>query len=305
MIAPWLLVWPALAHAHPLGFAVLDLRPSEDGAVHYELTISPEEGEAADALALDFPGCEARELGRQRTGEGEVRRGEVRCPGALEVELRGMSAELSVLVRDARGGEPMLRRMDAARARLALDEGSGWASLVRLGAEHAGTGVDHLLFLLGLVLLAGAALRPVALAVTGFTLGHLTSLSAGSLLGLPADVPTVELLIALSLVALATELVHRDPARPSLGVRRPAGYALGFGLVHGLGFASALGSTGLGLGDRLRTLAGFHVGIELVQLALVVPLVLAAPALRRAFALERAAAYVVGSVGVALVLSRL
>lgn len=301
------LAWASVALAHPLGFAVLELRPEGD-AIGWTLTVSPEEGRDADSLGVDFVGCEALEELPIRRGEGEsiVRGGRVRCAGDARLVLTGASPDLDVLVRDQRSGA--LHRLSAAAPALDLATSSGIETLVGAGIEHAATGLDHLLFLLGLVLLVGASeLRRVAIAVTAFTAGHLASMAGATLIGLSVDVPSVELLIALSLVALAAELARawRGP-KDTLGARHPAWYALGFGLLHGLGFASALAQTGLPLDHRLPALAGFHVGIELVQLGLVGAIVGAAALLgTRRRPLELVAAYVVGSVGAAMAILRL
>lgn len=302
------LAWASVAAAHPLGFAVLELRP-EEGAIGWTLTVSPEEGRDAESLGVDFLGCEALAELPIRRGEGEsiVRGGRVRCEENARLVLTGASAELDVLVRDQRSGA--LHRLSAAAPELDLGAISPAIEvLVGAGIEHAATGLDHLLFLLGLVLLVGATeVRRVAIAVTAFTAGHLASMASATLTDLSVDVPSVELLIALSLVALAAELARavRGP-KDTLGARHPAWYALGFGLLHGLGFASALAQTGLPIDQRLQALAGFHVGIELVQLGLVGAIVGAAALFgTRRRPVELAAAYVVGSAGVAMAILRL
>ena len=132
-------------------------------------------------------------------------------------------------------------------------------SWLERGFLHVLAGLDHVLFVLGLVALVPR--RRLVLAVTGFTAGHATSLAAAAtgLVTLPAA--PVEALIALSVVWLAQELVLPSPRTPGLAL---AGL---FGLLHGLGFASALSD--LGLSDLPRALLSFHVGIELAQLAVV------------------------------------
>lgn len=140
-------------------------------------------------------------------------------------------------------------------------------SYVVLGVEHILAGPDHLLFVLGLLLLL-ASPRALLKAVTAFTVGHSVTLSAAAL-GLTA-VPSrpIEVLIALSVLALAVELA-RDAGRDTAMRRFPWLVAIGFGLLHGFGFAGALAETGLPPGDIPLALVSFNTGIELGQLAFI------------------------------------
>ena len=145
-----------------------------------------------------------------------------------------------------------------------------WRVLVdyaRLGVGHILTGPDHLLFVFGLVLLAGAS-RRLLTTVTAFTLGHSVTLAAAvlGLVRLPAA--PIEVAIAASVFVLAVELA-RDPGRPSAIRRRPWVMAFVFGLLHGLGFASALTEAGLPAGEIPLALLGFNLGIEVGQIAFV------------------------------------
>ena len=129
-------------------------------------------------------------------------------------------------------------------------------------------GLDHILFVLGLVLL-GTRTGPLVWQVSAFTVAHAATLSLAvfEIVALPARV--VEPLIALSIVYVAVENVLTD----RLTRWRPA-IVFGFGLLHGLGFAGALGQLGLPEEERLLGLLSFNVGIELGQL-LVIALALA------------------------------
>jgi hydrogenase/urease accessory protein HupE len=143
-----------------------------------------------------------------------------------------------------------------------------WASFVAMGVEHILTGPDHLLFLLALLALA-KGIWPVVKIVTGFTIAHSITLSLAAL-GL-VDVPSriVEPLIAVTIIWVAVENLLA-PRR----ARRRWPIAAVFGLVHGLGFASALTELGLSRVAMVRALVGFNVGVELGQLifvALVMP----------------------------------
>lgn len=146
----------------------------------------------------------------------------------------------------------------------ALDVLRDYASL---GIEHILGGADHLLFVVGLLLLVPGA-RKLLGTVTAFTIGHSITLSAAAL-GLAA-VPSrpVELLIALSVLALAVDLAGGDDRR-SLLRRAPWLMAAVFGLLHGFGFAGALAETGLPARDIPLALFSFNTGIEIGQLAFV------------------------------------
>jgi hydrogenase/urease accessory protein HupE len=133
-----------------------------------------------------------------------------------------------------------------------------------LGAEHVWEGLDHLAFLLAL-LLAAASTRELLMAVSGFTVAHSITLTLAAL-GFAA-VPgwIVEPAIAASVVWAGLENLRPSPPR-----RRVVITAL-LGLVHGLGFAGLLAELGLPTADRTLALAGFHAGVEVGQLALVLP----------------------------------
>ena len=138
---------------------------------------------------------------------------------------------------------------------------------VRLGVSHILAGPDHLLFVFGLVLLAGTARRLLA-TVSAFTLGHSITLTLAAL-GV-VDFPTrvIEVAIAASVLALAAELARR-PAAPTVVRRRPWTMAAAFGLLHGLGFAGALREAGLPAGEIPLALLSFNVGIEVGQVVFV------------------------------------
>jgi len=134
----------------------------------------------------------------------------------------------------------------------------------KLGAHHIATGSDHLLFLLGLMLFRQSVRRLIAV-ITAFTLAHSVTLGlAASGLVHPPGVG-VEFVIAASIAYVGLVTLVRPASRhgPAL--------ALGFGLVHGFGFAGALGDALAGIAGRgwLVALASFNVGIEAFQLLLV------------------------------------
>ncbi len=154
-----------------------------------------------------------------------------------------------------------------------------------LGAEHIWAGPDHLLFVMGLLLLVGWN-RRLIYTVTAFTLGHSVTLAMVTFGLFDYPVSLVEFMIALSIYVLAVEL-----ARGSAGAlwRQPWWLAGGFGLLHGMGFAGALADTGLPQSNVPLALLFFNVGIELGQLVFIALLVLLAAIGRRLIG-ERTAA---------------
>ena len=139
---------------------------------------------------------------------------------------------------------------------------------LRLGVEHILTGIDHLLFVLGLVLLIGPSWRVVT-AVTAFTAAHSITLALAALELVKVSSPVVEALVALSIVFVARELLRSPEAPPTLARRYPWLIAFVFGLLHGLAFAGALVEVGLPKGAAPQALLLFNVGVELGQLVFI------------------------------------
>lgn len=142
-------------------------------------------------------------------------------------------------------------------------EATGWFDFVELGIKHILTGYDHLLFLVALLATARSAGSVVRI-VTAFTLAHSMTLSLAALGIVTIPDRIIEPLIALTIVWVALEnLFAADPDR------RRWMWSFGFGLVHGLGFASALGELGLKGAALVRALVGFNLGVEIGQLFFV------------------------------------
>jgi len=151
-----------------------------------------------------------------------------------------------------------------------------------LGIEHILAGLDHLLFVLALLLLVQGTRRLIA-TITAFTVAHSLTLFAATLGWLNLPSPPVEAVIALSIVFLAGEIVHARQGRPGLTQRRPWIVAFSFGLLHGLGFAGALAEVGLPPLSIPTALLFFNVGVEIGQL-IFIAVVLGAIAVARRIA---------------------
>jgi len=134
-----------------------------------------------------------------------------------------------------------------------------------LGVEHILGGIDHLLFVIGLLFLVGFR-RRLVWTITAFTVAHSLTLASSALGWLTLRSPPVEASIALSIVLVAGEALQQ---RETLARRWPALVAFLFGLVHGLGFAGALKEIGLPENHLLVALLTFNVGVELGQLMTV------------------------------------
>ena len=168
---------------------------------------------------------------------------------------------------------------EAAQQTLSLQSPGKWrqfADYVKEGVWHIWIGFDHILFLLSLLLPAvllvrspdqaqtfRAAFIDVLKVVTAFTLAHSITLTLASLQVLSLPSRWVESAIALSVVVAALNNIF-----PIFRGHRPLA-AFAFGLIHGFGFASVLADLGLPQGSLALSLAGFNVGVELGQLAIV------------------------------------
>ncbi|MEH6586414.1 MAG: HupE/UreJ family protein [Halioglobus sp.] len=135
-----------------------------------------------------------------------------------------------------------------------------------LGMEHIWGGIDHLLFVFGLLLLVGGGSR-LLWTITAFTVGHSITLSLVTLGFFDYPVALVEFTIALSIFVLAVELTRQE--RNDLLWRNPWWLAGGFGLLHGMGFAGALAETGLPQDNLPLALLFFNIGIEIGQIAFI------------------------------------
>jgi hypothetical protein len=143
----------------------------------------------------------------------------------------------------------------------------GWATFaayIPIGFDHIlPKGLDHILFVLGLFFLS-TRMRPLIWQISAFTLAHTVTLALGAL-GWVTVAPTiVEPLIAASITYVAVENLFTS----TLSRWRPF-VIFGFGLLHGLGFASVLGEYGLPEGQFFPALIGFNIGVEFGQLTVI------------------------------------
>ena len=140
------------------------------------------------------------------------------------------------------------------------------SAYLELGIEHLLAGLDHVLFVIALMLLITGRWRLVA-TITAFTVAHSITLALSTFELLQISQSAVEALIALSLLFMAVEMLSKSP---SLTANYPWAISFGFGLIHGLGFAGVLREVGLPDDAAFWALLLFNVGLEIWQLVVVV-----------------------------------
>jgi hydrogenase/urease accessory protein HupE len=183
------------------------------------------------------------------------------------------------MARVFRGGKAQIKVLDRGHATWALDDaratssaaGMAW-SMLKLGVEHILTGADHLVFLVGLILVGGS-LRSLAGVVTAFTLAHSITLALAALSIFTPSPRLVEPAIALSIAYVGLENLFVKDASRRWRITFP------FGLIHGFGFAGALREIALPRAQIPVALVSFNLGVEVGQLAVLavaLPVVLAA-----------------------------
>jgi hypothetical protein len=138
----------------------------------------------------------------------------------------------------------------------------------RMGTIHILEGVDHLLFVLALLLIV-SGFGPLLRAVTAFTVAHSITLALATLGVIHLPPAPTEAIISLSILFLAAELVHKHKGQMGLTERWPWLIAFLFGLFHGLGFAGALSEIGVPQTEVPLALLMFNVGVETGQLLFI------------------------------------
>lgn len=283
------------AAAHEMSMAEMDVREVAPGVFFWQWTASGSRP-AAEELTPLWPDACVASSGRLDCGEEGLR-------GTLEVEGVGERYSAAMVRVHWLDGQSRVFTLTSAQPRVQLfgsaedRRGMGeiaWAYLV-LGVEHILGGVDHLLFVLSLLFLVGFR-RQLVWTITAFTIAHSITLVLSVLDLITLRSPPVEATIALSIVLVAGEALHR---KQTFARRWPALVAFLFGLVHGLGFAGALKDIGLPEVHLPVALLTFNVGVELGQLAVVALAYFAMRALARLPHLQvarTAALYGIGSV---------
>jgi hydrogenase/urease accessory protein HupE len=206
-----------------------------------------------------------------------VRRWRIRVPDGLDGKAVFFSqlseTRIDVLARVVRlDGTVQLERILPVHPRFVARPSPGRLEVVGtytiLGIEHILFGFDHLLFVLALVLLVQGTRRLLA-TITAFTAAHSLTLAGATLGWVQVPGPPVEASIALSILFVASEIVHARQGRYSVTQHYPWVVAFTFGLLHGFGFAGALAQVGLPQSSILIALLFFNIGVEIGQLLFV------------------------------------
>jgi hypothetical protein len=241
----------------------------------------------------------------------------VTCSGRLTggtIRIAGLSATMTdVLVRLERldGSMQVARLTPSAPSFVVAAAPRAW-DVVRtysvLGVEHILTGIDHLLFVLALLIITRGGWKLVK-TVTAFTLSHSLTLTAATLGLVHVPQAPVEAVIALSIVFVAAEILRQHRGLEGITARAPWVVAFSFGLMHGLGFAGGLSDAGLPTGHIPTALLFFSLGVETGHF-LFIGMVLALIALARRTEIPAprwarpVPAYAIGSVAMFWVIQR-
>lgn len=293
------LLLPALvARAHEATMAVITLREIAPGRYLGQWTMPP----ADITLQPIFPShC--------RWQQPELECGPRGLVGQLSFQGLGVRQSVATFRVMPKEGPMEAYTVSAAKPFATASRNPGtdlvvWRELaetyVNLGIDHILRGIDHLLFVLGLIWLVKGGWKLVK-TITAFTVGHSISLAAATfgIVGVPEK--PLNAAIALSIVFVGVEIVKLQRGEECLTARYPWTVAFSFGLLHGLGFASALTALGIPQSTLPIALLFFNVGVEIGQLAFVMAVLALIWAHRQAQALlprwsAALPAYLIGSV---------
>ncbi len=282
------------ASPHEMSMAEMDLRETSRGEFLWQWTASNERAAAGRDLTPIWPeGCRA-EANVLRCGASGLQ-------GTLTMEGVGQRYSAALVKVFWLDGASRVYTLTAAQPSVRLygsaEDTRGRVDIAKaytvLGVEHILTGYDHLLFVIGLLLLVGFN-RRLLFTITAFTAAHSLTLASAALGWLTLRPPPVEATIALSIMLVAGEALHQ---RRTLARRWPALVAFLFGLVHGLGFAGALKDIGLPDNHLWIALLTFNGGVEIGQLLTVAAAWLVLLSVRRFPMLAQARVAVLYAIG--------
>ncbi len=253
------------ADAHEMSMAEMQVREVTRGEFLWQWTARDDRQGSIDLVPQWPAGCRAE--------SNVLRCGEAGLQGRLHIEgvgKRYSAALVKVLWLDGAtrvytltGSQPSVQLYGSA------EDARGWGEIASayavLGVEHILSGIDHLLFVVGLLFLVGFR-RRLVWTITAFTAAHSLTLASAALGWLSLRAAPVEACIALSIVLVAYEALQ---CRDTWSSRWPAAVAFLFGLVHGLGFAGALKEIGLPENHLTVALLSFNLGVEAGQLLAV------------------------------------
>ena len=269
---------PAPAAAHEVRPGYLELRETSPG-VFRVLWKKPARGDMVLKIDPVFPdGCAVVGIGSPTMrGGAYVARATLECVDGLTgktIEIAGLEATLTdVLIKVYYANGLEETHLVHPNSTSAVIGGPGSViqrigAYARLGIQHIALGVDHLLFVLGLLLIVSSPMMLLK-TITSFTLAHSITLGIATLGFANAPALPLNAVIALSILFLGPEIVRVWRGETSFTIRHPWVVAFAFGLLHGFGFASGLTAMGLPQTEIPLALLFFNVGVELGQLAFV------------------------------------
>lgn len=266
---------PTFAFAHEVRPAYLELREQPQGEFDV-LWKTPMRGDLRLALRPEFSGRTERltPVATRQTGDAAVWTWRLKAVEPLRgqsVRIAGLEGTMTdALVRvEFTDGGTWVKRLTAVEPAATIPTRPTWwfvaGEYLELGVGHILLGIDHLLFVLALLLLTGGGWMLVR-TVTAFTVAHSLTLGLATLGVVHMPPPPVEAVIALSIMFVAAEIVRARRGRHGITARAPWIVAFTFGLLHGFGFAGALSEVGLPEGHIPMALLFFNLGVEIGQL---------------------------------------
>ena len=310
--------WSCAGEAHEVRPSFLELRETAPGEFSV-LWKTPMQGDARLALAPAFSGdvTAVSPVITHRPPGAAIQTWIVRAPRlrgqTLSIDgLEGTMTDALVRVEFA-DGITWTQRLTPHRPAATIPLGDSPFAVagvyLRLGVEHILSGVDHLLFVLALLIIARERWRLLT-TVTAFTGAHSITLALATLGFVRVPPRPVEAVIALSIALVAVEIVRGRQGRVGITARAPWVVAFAFGLLHGFGFAGALNEVGLPPGHIPLALLFFNLGVELGQLLFIAAVLSVVWLIRRVWArsprwTELVPPYVIGTVAMFWVLQRI
>ncbi|MDK1023110.1 MAG: HupE/UreJ family protein [Gammaproteobacteria bacterium] len=276
-----LIILSTQSAAHEVRPAYLDIRAESDTTYQIFWKV-PAQGGVGLPITIRWPQlCQIDGLPDTRLlNASYIERSTLKCSAPIEgqvVELQGLENTLTdTLIRYTNlAGQVQSDRLTPSSTAITIkSEPKAYAVLVtylELGVEHIWFGIDHLLFVICLLFIAGT-FRRVLITITGFTIAHSITLISAALGLVTLNPAPVEAVIALSIVFVAREIVLGN--KTSVAYRYPVAVAFIFGLLHGFGFAAALGEIGLPYSDKLLALLMFNLGVEVGQVVFITAVIL-------------------------------
>ncbi len=267
-----------VGHAHEVRPAYLELRETSAGT-YAVLWKVPARGDLRLGLYARFPDT-CSEISPRSTYQVDgafIDRSTVACGGGLAgyaISIDGLrDTRTDALVRvEHAGGAVQTARLTPAAPSVVVEAIPGAMGVARtyfaLGVEHILLGIDHLLFVLALLLITRGTWRLIK-TVTAFTVAHSVTLALAALGVVHVPQAPVEAIIALSIVFVAAEILRARRGVHGITARAPWVVAFVFGLLHGFGFAGALSETGLPANHIPLALLLFNLGVEAGQLLFI------------------------------------